>query len=188
HRTVNLYRWAEDGEHVLYLQDSDGDENWHVYSVDLSSREVRDLTPFSGVKAQNLITSAERPDEILVGLNRRERRIYDMYRIRLSTGAVTLDTQNPGDVLSFTVDRDFTIRAATAFDLKSGATILRVRDRADAAWRDLVTWPFEDSTMYGQINGGTVVAGVPAVGGPPHVVADRRPPTAQHRRLGRPPG
>ena len=183
HRTVNLYRWAEDGAHILYLQDSDGDENWHVYSVDLSNREGRDLTPFSGVKAQNLVTSAERPDEILVGLNRRERRVYDMYRIRLSTGAVALDTQNPGDVLSFSVDRDFAIRAATAFDLKSGATILRVRDRADAPWRDLVTWPFEDSTMYGQVNGGTVVAGFAPDGRSLYVVSALHSDTARLVRI-----
>lgn len=159
HRTVNLYRWAEDGGHILYEQDSDGDENWHIYSVDLESKEARDLTPFSGVKARNLLTSPAHPDEILVGLNRRNRRVFDMYRVRLSTGAVQLDTQNPGDVLSWTVDPDFVIRAATAFDLKTARTILRVRDGAEKPWRDLVVWSFEDSTMFGQVNGGTVTSG-----------------------------
>jgi dipeptidyl aminopeptidase/acylaminoacyl peptidase len=183
HRTVNLYRWAEDGEHILYEQDSDGDENWHVYSVDLATREVRDLTPFSGVKAQNLLTSPAHPDEILIGLNRRERRVFDMYRVRLSTGAVTLETENPGDVLSWTVDPDFVIRAATAFDLKTAQTILRVRDGAGKPWRDLVAWPFEDSTMFGQINGGTVTAGFAADGRSLYVVSALHSDTARLVRV-----
>jgi hypothetical protein len=57
HRPISLYRWAEDAGHILYLQDSDGDEHWHVYSVDLKTKVVRDLTPFQGVKAQNLLTN-----------------------------------------------------------------------------------------------------------------------------------
>jgi dipeptidyl aminopeptidase/acylaminoacyl peptidase len=158
HRPIFLYRWAEDGEHLLYLQDSDGDENWHVYSVDLKDDITRDLTPFRGVKAQNLLTSPKRRDEILVGLNLRTPRVADMYRINLATGAVVLDTENPGDVLSWTTDADFVIRAATAFNLESAATTLRVRDGQNQPWRDLVVWPFEQMGMYGQINGGTVVA------------------------------
>jgi dipeptidyl aminopeptidase/acylaminoacyl peptidase len=142
HRPIFLYRWAEDAEHILYLQDSDGDENWHVYSVDLKTKIIRDLTPFQGVKAQNLRTP----------------RVADMYRINLKTGAVVLDTENPGDVLSWTTDADFVIRAATAFNLKTAETTLRVRDGQNQAWRNLVVWPFEQMGMYGQINGGTVVA------------------------------
>jgi dipeptidyl aminopeptidase/acylaminoacyl peptidase len=183
HRTVYLYRWAEDGAHLLYEQDSDGDENWHVYSVDLATKEVRDLTPFAGVRAQNLLTNPEHPDEILVGLNRRDRRVHDIYRIRLSTGAVELDTRNPGDVLSFSVDHAFRVRAATAFDSRSGATILRARDAPEAPWRDLVTWPFEDATMFGQLNGGTVVAGFAPDGRSLYVVSALHSDTARLVRL-----
>jgi hypothetical protein len=128
HRPIFLYRWAEDSDPILYLQDSDGDENWHVYSVDLKAKIDRDLTPFQGVKAQNLLT--RHPNEILVGLNLRVPRIADMYRINLTTGAVVLDTENPGDVLSFTTDPDFVIRAATGFNLTTAETTLRVRDGA----------------------------------------------------------
>jgi pimeloyl-ACP methyl ester carboxylesterase len=71
---------------------------------------------------------------------------------------VVLDTENPGDVLSWTTDPDFVIRAATAFNLKTAETTLRVRDGKDQPWRNLVVWPFEQMGMYGQINGGTVVA------------------------------
>jgi len=159
HRGVVIYRWAGDSRHVLYEQDSDGDENFHVYSAELDGRLVRDLTPFQGARAQNLLTSARRPGEILVGLNLRKRDLFDMYRIELETCAVRPATENPGDVLSWTTDADFVIRAATAFDPKTLETIVRVRDSAAAPWRDLLLMPFEDATMFGQYNGGSVISG-----------------------------
>jgi dipeptidyl aminopeptidase/acylaminoacyl peptidase len=171
HRPIFLYRWAEDSRHILYLQDSDGDENWHVYSVDLTTKIVRDLTPFQGIRAQNLLTNPSHPNEILVGLNMRDPRVADMYRINLTTGAVVLDTLNPGDVLSWTTDADFVIRAATAFNLKTAETALRVRNGQNQPWRELVVWPFEQMGMYGQVNGGTVVADFAADGNSLFVVS-----------------
>lgn len=47
-RGIRWYFWAEDNIHIIYLQDSDGDENWHVYAVDLTNDVTRDMTPFLG--------------------------------------------------------------------------------------------------------------------------------------------
>ena len=113
-------------------------------------------TPFAGVRAQQLLLSPTRPGEILVGLNRRDRKVFDVYRITLETGAAILDTTNPGDVLSWTVGPDFVIRAATAFTDKLD-TIVRVRDKATAPWRDLFVLPFEQAPFLGRVNGGNIV-------------------------------
>src|SRR5262249_40823888 len=137
HRPIYFYRWAADSRHLLYFQDGDGDENNHLFSADLETGNVRDLTPFRGVKAQNLLVSQKHPGVVLVGLNLRDRRVFNMHRIDLETGAVTLEAKNPGDVLTWTPDWDFVIRAATAFDPATCNTVLRVRDAADQPWRDL---------------------------------------------------
>jgi len=135
--------WAPGGQHILYLQDSDGDENDHVYCVDLNSRNIRDLTPFQGVKAVNLIMTAE---DLLVGLNLRNRQLFDIYRVNIDTGEMVLDTKNPGDVVymlgrEWIADTQGVIRAVKAMDLKTGGTILRVRDRENSPWRELKRWP-----------------------------------------------
>jgi dipeptidyl aminopeptidase/acylaminoacyl peptidase len=158
HRPIYFYTWAADSRHLLYLQDGDGDENNHVFSADLESGTVRDLTPFRGVKAQNLLVSQQQPGVVLVGLNLRDRRVFDMYRIDLETGAVTLAAKNPGDVLTWTTDWEFVIRAATAFDPATGNTVIRVRDAADQPWRDLVTMPFAQALFDGQVVNGSLVA------------------------------
>jgi len=149
-RGIRMHGWSQDGKRVFYMQDKGGDENWHLYAVDLASSETRDLTPFDGVRAENLITDPDHPGEILVGLNKRDPSLFDMYRIDLDTGEVTLDTENPGDVLGWTTDADFRIRAAEAADPSNGDSIIRVRDDEAAEWRELLRFPFgENGGVYG---------------------------------------
>jgi dipeptidyl aminopeptidase/acylaminoacyl peptidase len=149
-RGIRFHGWSQDGRRVFYLQDQGGDENWHLYAVGLDGGEARDLTPFEGVRAENLITDPEHPGEILVGLNKRDPSLFDMYRIDLASGEVKLDTENPGDVLGWTTDADFRIRAAEAKDPETGDDLIRVRDADDAPWRELIRFPFgENGGAYG---------------------------------------
>lgn len=178
-RRIESFRWAADGQHIIYIQDSDGNETWHVYSAHLATRKVHDLTPYKNVRASNLLTNPRYPQEILVALNLRDTHVQDMYRVDLSTRAVRLDTPNPGDVLSWTADDRFIIRAATAFDPKSGHTIVRVRDDKDRPWRDLISWPFEDSLMFGQATGSSVIAGFSGNGSSLYLVSAMQTDTGQ---------
>ena len=142
YRGIRQYFWSEDSSRILYVQDTGGDENFHVYAADLATKVVRDLTPFQGIRATNIAGDKDHPNELLVGLNIRDRRVFDMYRIDLTTGAVVLDTQNPGDVEGWTTDADFVIRGATAVNPADGSTVLRLRDGKDKPWREFMTWPF----------------------------------------------
>ena len=56
-----------------------------------NQRLFRDLTPiFREKKATNWILDENHPDEILVGMNVRDDKVFDMYRVHLSTGAFNL--------------------------------------------------------------------------------------------------
>ena len=141
-RGIKTYFWTADGQGILYLQDTNGDENFHVLLTDLNSRTTRDLTPFRGVRAVNLIP---RDQEILVGLNIRSRGLFDMYRIDLRTGSVRLDTENPGDIPyltgnEWTADPSGVIRVIRTLDFRDGSAVLRIRDGRDHAWRELTRW------------------------------------------------
>lgn len=138
-------RWTCDGAHLLYLHDNDGDENQHLFSLDLATGLARDLTPLPGVRVEGVLDDDRHPDELLVGLNQRDPRVFDLHRVRLSTGQLSLDTQNPGDVVEWGTDEDFQVRAATALRTPDAATVIRVRDKAQSPWRDLAVWPFLDA-------------------------------------------
>jgi dipeptidyl aminopeptidase/acylaminoacyl peptidase len=143
-RGIRQYLWAQDDRTLLYLQDADGDENFHVFGVDLESGNVRDYTPFQGVKAQPEAVSHKVRDRIMVGLNLRDRRLFDSYSVDLVTGAVTLDTANPGDVVGWEITDDLVVRGALAMT-PDGGTEIRVRDGKDTPWRTLVKAPFGES-------------------------------------------
>jgi len=135
-RGIRRYFWAENSKILIYLQDADGDENWHAYGVDLDSGNVRDYTPFQGVRADLTATDPKFPDEILVQLNLRDRRLFDVYRLNLGTGALVLDTQNPGDVAGWGADDKLQIRAAQ-IQTPDGGTEIRIRGDVKSPWK---TW------------------------------------------------
>ncbi len=143
-RGIQSYGWAFDSKTILYAQDAAGDENFHLFAVDLDSHNVRDLTPWDGVRSEVVASSPKFPSRILVALNLRDRKLMDVYRIDLRTGAVELDTQNPGDVAGWLADDDLIVRAATV-TTPDGGTELRIRDRAADPWRTLMKAAMEDN-------------------------------------------
>lgn len=142
-RGIRIFFWTYSGEQLIYLQDADGDENWHLYLVNIQSRIVRDLTPFQGVNAQVLNLDPNFPHEILVGLNLNNPQVFDVYRINLKNGAVEFETQNPGNIVSWTADADFQIRAATATTADGGYDLL-FRETTAQTWEVLRHWGPDD--------------------------------------------
>ncbi len=143
-RGVRSYFWQNDSQHILYIQDRDGDENWHLYQTHLATKNTRDLTPFEGTQAQVAGTDERFPNELLVSLNLRDRKAHDVYRLNLKNGALEMDTENPGDILGFVADQKFQIRAGTA-STADGGIIVRVRDTVKSPWREFRKWGSEDA-------------------------------------------
>jgi len=142
-RGIQQYLWGPSGKQVLYLQDNDGDENYHLYLTDLESNETRDLTPYQGVRALPVAVDADFPDEILVALNRRVRQVFDVYRVDLATGGVTLEVENPGNVGGWETDLNLKVRARVLQN-PDGSSALEVRDTPTSEWRKVLGWGVAD--------------------------------------------
>lgn len=146
-RPVRVYDWAEEPGYVLYWQDAAGDENFHLFAVELATMNVRDLTPFQGVRVSTWDLRSKCPDTVFVSLNLRDRKAFDLYRVSLKTGALELDTQNPSDVTRWLVDASCLVRGAEA-SLSDGGVELRVRDTVKSPWRSLVRAGLEESVSF----------------------------------------
>ncbi len=142
-RGIRVFRWAHDGRHLLYLQDTGGDENWRLYDVDLHTMRRRDLTPFEGVQAQILATEKKHPGDILVGLNRDNPALHDVYRLDLVTGDLVKQVENPG-FAGWVADTELEIRAGVALE-PDGSMVVKVRDGVAGDWRVLLKMPAEDA-------------------------------------------
>jgi dipeptidyl aminopeptidase/acylaminoacyl peptidase len=146
-RGIRQFQWAPSGTMLIYAQDIEGDENWHLYGADLAGAPVRDLTPFQNVRAEWVGSQPGIADQVLVSLNLRDRKVADVYRLTLSSGALVLDTQNPGDVVHFFADAALRVRAAQV-SLPSGGIEVRVRDGERAEWRTLVKGAPDDAIQF----------------------------------------
>ncbi len=126
-RGIRSYKWAYTSAHILYIQDVGGDENWRIYSVNLDSGNILDLTPFEGVQAQIQEVSAKYPNEILVGLNNRVPQLHDVYRINVNTGERSLVLENEGFV-GFVPDEDLQVRLAMQSTPSGGVNLFKRTD------------------------------------------------------------
>jgi dipeptidyl aminopeptidase/acylaminoacyl peptidase len=142
-RGIRSYFWAHDNRHLLYVQDVGGDEDWRLFDVDLDTGDVRDLTPFEGVQARLEDADKRFPDTILVGLNRDNPQLHDVYRLDLPSGKLEKIVENPGFV-GFLADADLEVRAGLA-PLPDGGMVLMVRDSAGDEWRPLLQYGQDDA-------------------------------------------
>ncbi len=130
-RGIQFYEWAYTGKHILYSQDKDGDENWHVYCVTVDTQDVRDLTPHENVHAVVAHLSPGLPGQVLIGLNDRDPRLHDLHRVDIETGEDELVFTNEG-YASVVPDDDFRPRLGVAFNELGGMSIVELADEGEA--------------------------------------------------------
>lgn len=143
-RGIRHFDWQFDNRHILYVQDQDGDENWHLYQTNLETSATKDLTPYEDVTVGIVEYDYRHPKEILVQMNLRDKSLFDVYRINLETGTNILDTVNPDAVIQWVADQQLQVRAAQSFT-KEGETLIRVRDNPSSPWRVLLTADPDDT-------------------------------------------
>ena len=149
HRGIVSYFWAYTNNHLLYTQDQDGDEDWHLYAVNLDNDEVRNLTPFEQVSARVQEVSHRFPDTILVSINDRDgHELHDIYRVNILSGKRELVQENPG-FLGFMTDDQYRVRLAVTTTPDAGQLLLKPDDKAEGGWGEFIRIGSEDAMTSG---------------------------------------
>jgi dipeptidyl aminopeptidase/acylaminoacyl peptidase len=143
HRGIRAFFWAFTNQQLLYTQDQNGDEDFHVYCVDLQTDAIKDLTPLAKIRARVEAVSEQVPHEIVVGINDRgERQWHDLYRINVTTGERQLLQENPG-FAGFVVDDAFRVRFGVRITPQAGQMYL-VPD-TQQGWQEFLEIGTEDA-------------------------------------------
>ncbi|WP_416293106.1 alpha/beta fold hydrolase [Paenibacillus illinoisensis] len=135
-RSIAAFVWATDDK-LLYVKDEAGDENYHIYVTDMDGKNSKDLTPYPNTRAMLVDPLESIPDEILVGMNKRDPRIFDVYRINIKTGEAVLAAENPGNISGWLTDHEGKIRVAVSSD--GNVSSLMYRDSEDKPFEPLLT-------------------------------------------------
>ncbi|MCD4749508.1 MAG: S9 family peptidase, partial [Thermoanaerobaculales bacterium] len=141
-RDVAGFVWAGDNR-ICYLQDTGGDENYHLFAVNVDGSNPVELTPFEGVRA-NLVDDLETDENhMLISLNQRDPRVFDVFRIDVNTGDMELVAENPGNIQGWVTDNDGKVRAAVTSDGVN--TSLLYRSDEDGQFENVITLNFKES-------------------------------------------
>jgi dipeptidyl aminopeptidase/acylaminoacyl peptidase len=141
-RDIRSFFWKGD-KYLLYLKDNGGDENFHLYVTGSDGTGERDLTPFDGVRADVIDDLEDHPTDLIVGLNKRNKEVFDAYRLNVETGDLQLIAENPGNIASWITDHDGNIRVATTTDGVN--TSLLYRKTENEPWKTVITTNFKES-------------------------------------------
>jgi dipeptidyl aminopeptidase/acylaminoacyl peptidase len=112
-RDIYRFFWGNN-RYILYLQDTAGDENYRLYRVNIATKTTACLTDFEGVTTNVISSLRNRPDTIIISMNKRDPDAFDPYALNISTGELDLLAENPGDVRSWICDNEGVIRIAEA--------------------------------------------------------------------------
>ena len=110
---IKYYWWAND-EQLLYIKDNKGNEEYHLYSVNRDGTGNRDLTPFEETRVMVHDTPAD--SIIIVGLNKRDPKVFDVYRLNISSGEMEMILRNPGNVIWWMADHHNRVRLVKSSD------------------------------------------------------------------------
>ena len=146
-RGIRQYFWSYQPGTLLYLRDTGGDEDFHLYAVDVAGGKARDLTPFAKTRAYVYGISHKQPASVLVGMNDRDQKWHDLYRVDLASGQRTLVERNDDDIAGYVADADFAVRYGER-SRKDGGTDLLEPD-GQGGWKELEAVPFEDYLSTG---------------------------------------
>ncbi len=158
-RGIRIYFWSYTNDHIIYLQDLGGDENWQVHTVNVDSKEDKNLTPFEEIigpdgkpltlpngkimrpRVQIQEVSHKFSDEILVGLNNRNPQFHDIHRLNILSGELKMIQEN-NEFLGFMTDDDYNIRYALKMTPEGGNEIFTPDGKS--GWQSFDKIPMED--------------------------------------------
>jgi len=141
-RDIRGYLWLNNNR-IGWIQDTGGDENWRLYAVDIDGSNYLDGTPFEGVQVRPLDELEDDDEHILIGMNKRNPQIFDVYRMNVNSGELQMVAENPGNVAGWITDNEGVVRMASTTDGVNTSLLYRATEKDP--FKVVLTTSFKDS-------------------------------------------
>lgn len=123
-RDIVSHGWAGNG-HLYFLKDINGDENYYLSIVNITEGVVHELTRFEGVRTLIIDDLRNHKDEMLIAMNKRNPKIFDLYRLNLAEHTLTIELENPGNYSDYIVDESGKVRLVITTDGTNNGLLFR---------------------------------------------------------------
>jgi dipeptidyl aminopeptidase/acylaminoacyl peptidase len=142
-RDISGYFW-KNSTRIVFLKDNGGDENFKLYGVNIDGSNLKCFTDFPKVRTEIIDDLYDFPDEMIIGLNKRNAEVFDPYRLNIVTGEMTLLAENPGNIQGWILDHEGKLRAATAI-VDGVNTQLLYREKESDPFKPILTTNFKET-------------------------------------------
>ena len=142
-RDISSYFW-KNPTRIVFLKDTGGDENFKLYGVNIDGSNLQCFTDFPKVRTEIFDDLYDFPDELIIGLNKRNPEVFDPYRLNIVTGKLTQLAENPGNIQGWILDHEGKLRAATAI-VEGVNTQLLYRENETDKFKPVLTTNFKES-------------------------------------------
>jgi len=142
-RDIAGYFW-KNPTRLLYLKDTGGDEDYRLYGVDVDGANLVCFTDFPDVRTEIIDDLENFPNEVIIGMNKRNPQLFDPYRLNIETGKMEMLAENPGNIQAWILDHDGKLRAAMAI-VDGINTQLLYRDKENQPFRPVLTTSFKET-------------------------------------------
>lgn len=142
-RSVYGFFWANN-DRILYIKDAGGDENMKLFGVNKDGTDLKALADFPKVRAEMIDDLPDIDEYVIIGLNKRDPRFFDPYRLDINTGELTMLAENPGNIVGWMTDHNGELRVGFAIVDGVNTSIL-YRDNEKAPFREILKTTFKET-------------------------------------------
>lgn len=160
-RDISGYFWTNNSR-ILYLKDNGGDENYKLFGVNIDGTDSACYTDFDKVRTRIIDNLEEIPNEIIIGLNKRDNQVFDAYRLYLDSGKLDMIAENPGNIQGWMTDHAGKLRIAIAIVDGVNKELLYRENENEKFERIMLNnfkesfsplfFTFDDKNLYGSSN------------------------------------
>jgi acetyl esterase/lipase len=135
--------WWEPGDGGPWIRSTDPDRPAHVYTVDLESGALNDMTPIDGAVVSMAGTSAGLPGWLFLELASDDESQSGLFRYELATGNLDPVGAPPDNCAAWNVDSRMRLRSALVLE---AGLVFELVTRADeaTAWSKVLEWDETD--------------------------------------------
>ncbi len=143
---IRNYFWAN-ATRLVYSMDKGGNENYHLFAVDIDGKNQVELTPFDGVRVSIISSLKDDKDHMIISMNKNNPQIFEPYKINIETAEIELlfsndDLDNP--ISSYDFDKDGLLKGYTK-QQNGTEYVLYYRTEEGAPFEEVITTNWKDN-------------------------------------------
>lgn len=112
---IRGYGWANENR-LIYIMDKGGNENYHLFAVDIDGSNPVELTPFDDVRVSIINSLKEQKEHMIISMNKDNPEVFEPFKINIKTAEIEKlytndDPDNP--ISGYDFDKDGNLKSFT---------------------------------------------------------------------------